>query len=648
MSYLKRYKFQIILFASALVVYANTLGHDYAWDDAIVITGNERVQQGWKGLPSLFENIKSDKVDGRYGYRPVSLLTFAIEVGTFGIVPFWAHLTNSLLYALLCAIIFLWLRQLFPEYKESLAFWATLLFVVHPLHVEVVANIKSRDEILAMLFGILALIQFQHFLRTTQWKALLFATLLFVGSFLSKESGITLVGVAFLVALLFGSFSKASRIKGALGAIGILVILLAIRGVSYSEWFFADQSAALISQGVFYEETYLGNPVAFALQSKIDLLANSSYILLIYLKQFFVPTGLLHDYGYNQIELVGWANVLPWLSLIIQGGFIYGILRFRKTIPPASFGLLFFFVNISIYLHIVAIAPDFIANRFMFVPSLGWCIALVWGMDALFNQLGLQKKRVLQSWVIVPALLLAMMSIHRNQAWKDTYTLLQTDLPDLTNCARANFNYANVSRKFYYETTGPEKERLKQAAFQHYQRTLEITDRLLGAYMSLGEMYMEFGQPAKALPLFEEATLHFPQLSVPYFQLGRYYMSQQNFAQASKQFERAIEKGISHTNSYYHYALCQIKLGNIESAEQQLLVGLPHQPDVPDYFMLLGRLQMSLGKAKDAAKTLDLGIQTFPQHADLYQAILTVLSESNQTEEMQRYQAMAKTVGIIL
>ncbi|MCB0754303.1 MAG: hypothetical protein KDB98_01835, partial [Flavobacteriales bacterium] len=143
----------------AVIQYSNTANHDYAWDDAIVITQNTRVQKGLSNIPELFENIKSEKTENRYGYRPIALLSFATDVEFFGLDPKASHRVNILLYGLLCALIFFFVNSLFSVAGSNWAVWAvTALFVVHPLHTEVVANIKSRDEILAMLFGLGALL----------------------------------------------------------------------------------------------------------------------------------------------------------------------------------------------------------------------------------------------------------------------------------------------------------------------------------------------------------------------------------------------------------------------------------------------------------------------------------------------------------
>jgi hypothetical protein len=159
-----------ILAAVALGLYANTFGHGYALDDGIVILDNEYTKAGLSGLPRL---LTEDSFQGFLGketnpvaggrYRPLSLVTFAIEIAAFGPQhPFVGHLLNALLYALCCVVLYQVMRSLLAQRTPDAGAWMTLpfaaalLFAVHPLHTEAVANIKSRDEILALLFALRA------------------------------------------------------------------------------------------------------------------------------------------------------------------------------------------------------------------------------------------------------------------------------------------------------------------------------------------------------------------------------------------------------------------------------------------------------------------------------------------------------------
>ena len=165
-------KTSIGLFLLGFLLYAYTISFDYAQDDAIVIKENMFTQKGLSGIEGIFSYdtfygfFKQDGKDqlvqgGRY--RPATLVTFAIEHSIFANNPHVSHFINALLYGFLCTLVFLFAWQFFyTAFKDKVSFlllpWLVeLFFAAHPVHTEVVANIKGRDEIFVALFSLLSL-----------------------------------------------------------------------------------------------------------------------------------------------------------------------------------------------------------------------------------------------------------------------------------------------------------------------------------------------------------------------------------------------------------------------------------------------------------------------------------------------------------
>ena len=182
---------------SALVgfcLYLNTVKHEYVLDDVGAITGNEYVTQGISGIPKIL-NVGMwhfDNVNLGY-YRPLSMITFAIENQFFPGNPHVSHLGNIILYALTGFFLCMLLMNMFKNFHPLFSFAVTLLFMAHPIHTEVVANIKSRDEILAFLnlvIGTFILLQ-AYKNPKTNFKLLLLSCVFFYLALLSKESAMT-------------------------------------------------------------------------------------------------------------------------------------------------------------------------------------------------------------------------------------------------------------------------------------------------------------------------------------------------------------------------------------------------------------------------------------------------------------------------
>ena len=139
----------LVLFVFVFFLYGNTLFHDYALDDFIVITGNSYTKQGIKGIGDI---LTHDAFVGAYGealeltggrYRPLSIVMFAVEYEIFGLNPFFGHFFNVLFFAFVCCFVLLLMSRLFVDKNNWIAFVIALLFASHPIHTEVVANIKT-------------------------------------------------------------------------------------------------------------------------------------------------------------------------------------------------------------------------------------------------------------------------------------------------------------------------------------------------------------------------------------------------------------------------------------------------------------------------------------------------------------------------
>src|SRR6267154_5042143 len=176
--------FPILIFFCAFLQYANTLRHDYAWDDKLVITANAYTRRGIAGLPDIFSKRVSFPYKNEY--RPVPQAMFAVEYQLFHGNPHAGHFFNVLCYAAACALVYWFVLFAFPRAHPLFAFFVAALFAVHPVHVEVVANIKSRDEILSLSFGLAAIVLTVKAIESWNWRVFTAGIACFVLALLSK------------------------------------------------------------------------------------------------------------------------------------------------------------------------------------------------------------------------------------------------------------------------------------------------------------------------------------------------------------------------------------------------------------------------------------------------------------------------------
>ena len=203
-----------IVFVFAFLLYADTLDLKYTLDDSMIITENSFTKKGFSGMVEIFTNDafvgflgKNNLLPGGR-YRPLSQAMFAIEKEFFGFNPFMGHLINILWYAFTCMLLYIVLMKLFKnvasvQWYLTIPFIASLLFAAHPLHTEVVANIKGRDEILCLFFSLLTVYFILQYLEKRKIYLLVVNLFLFLLAILSKENAFTFLAVIPLIMYVF-------------------------------------------------------------------------------------------------------------------------------------------------------------------------------------------------------------------------------------------------------------------------------------------------------------------------------------------------------------------------------------------------------------------------------------------------------------
>jgi protein O-mannosyl-transferase len=565
-------KLKLILFIVAFLLYANTINHDYAWDDSIVITENPRVQKGISGIPALFLKSNSDYKADKYGYRPIVLTSFAIEFGLFKNKPSVSHFFNVIYFAILCSILFSVLRKIFHKHSNFGPFLVAFLFAIHPIHVEVVANIKSRDEIFALLFSLLSILQILRFYESKNKTALFYSILLFILAFLSKESAITLLGIIpLLLFIAHENFSWKNLIKPTLFLLATGGLAFIITSLSTSSSMGTSLSAGA---GIVHESGLQGNSFFYSYNFP-EKLANALVVLLLYLKNFFIPIQQLYFYGFNQIPVANWSQLNVYLSVLIYSFLILiSVLAFKKN-REITFGIWFYFITISIYTHLFRTLADTMADRFLFAPSVGLCILTIYGLAWVLklpipsikaeNFLKIKETSAhrFKYILVVMAMLLSYKTFTRNKAWKNNYTLTSTDMPSLENCARAHNYYAdNLKNKLITNFT-PEVE---ANMIHHYRRSIQISKESYYAYIGLATHYNFTKRYSQSIALLDTMLSIYPNAADPHYYIGVAYLNTGKTEKAIHHLNISLKLAPQVLNTYYDLSLAYSKNKNFQKA----------------------------------------------------------------------------------
>ena len=558
---------KIVLFVFAFVLYGNTMKNGYSLDDLYVTYNNPMVNKGIKAIPLILSSryINLNAEEGgmmNFGYRPLTKAMFAVEHSMFGEDPGTSHLINIILYGLTLLLLFSILRKLMANYSIWFPFLITMLWAAHPLHTEVVASLKNREEIISFLFGLLALQSFMRYVPKNSYFSLALGAVWFLMSLFSKPSTIPLLAA---IPFTIWFFTKAN-IKNLVLITGSM-ILISIVAVLFVKLYLPSISRPML----FFE-----NPLAFEKNFLLHI-STGMYGLLMYLKLLVYPHPLLFYYGYNTIPVVGLANIWVILSILVHIGlFVFALMKLREK-HILSFSIFFYLIVISMYANIVKPPAGIIAERFLYIASLGFSIAVIYFLFKLLKVPADKPDTGKQVWKVPLALLVILIpftakTVDRNKDWNSQISLFSHDIQYLNNSAKANFIYATTLKTQLIENLkegGNRNDAEPQVAkiISLLEQTVKVYPGYFEAWNSLGEMYtMMKNDNEKALEYFSRTVKEKPTFAAGWYNLGYIHFQKEDFPQALNNFRMAATLDTSDLKTLSNLAMCYNKTGQLDSA----------------------------------------------------------------------------------
>ncbi|MFN8310854.1 MAG: tetratricopeptide repeat protein [Chitinophagales bacterium] len=689
-------------------IYFNTIWNKYAIDDTIVLTDNKFTLQGFQGIKDImthdafvgFFGERGSKLVSGGRYRPLSIVTLAIEVQFFGQNPAVSHAVNVLLFALSCVLLFHILNMLLPPRKET-AFYLTIpfitamLYAAHPIHTEAVSNIKGRDEIMGMLLALLSLFAALKFVRSGKFYHLIYGMLVFFLALLSKENAITFMAV---IPLAYYFFTKA-KIRDYVAVIGLY--LLPVIGFMVMRTFFTESGITSDSPEI------LNNPFAYT-PNFIDRYPVIFYTFILYWKLLLFPHPLSHDYYYNQIPVIGWSDWRFYVSLILNALlFLYAVVKLRQK-SIASFAILFYFLTFSIVSNLVFTVGVLMNERFVYMCSLGFCLLLAF---LLVN--GMDRKiispKIMTAIFGVVLVLYSVKTIARNTDWVDNLTLfivdsktsensskIQTSVGgDLTKLAGENYESAKKSGDLqrYCDLLNMDintaalpdtivQQKLLEQSIVHLRKAIAIYKTHSNAWLLLGNAeYKLYKNPQQAMVDYENAAA---------YRVGGYYDAWYNMGcvqiennmagPAKENFLKAVaikpdefacrfnlaeaysRLGVADSAIYWYEktlelkandAVCFYKIGTIygkqlndlPKAVNYINKALNINPEVPLYYEDLG---VAYGLMKEYDKAIAVSqrcIAKFPKYGPAYMNLAVSYRNKGDIAQADAFQAKAMQLG---
>ncbi len=608
----------IILAILGFVFYANTFNNEYAFDDMMAIVDNAYVQKGTAGIGDIMthdayqsyleqRNGGNELAGGRY--RPLSIITFAIEQQILGVnadpgdnsntaadrTPelekklvrdmHVRHVVNVLLYIVALIALLAFLRQVVLPDDPLLAFLAVVLFAIHPLHTEVVANVKSRDEILSVLFISLTFIKAFQYKVSQKMKDLVWACVFFFLALLSKEYAAALL---VLLPVSFYMFGKQENIKDCIKGIIPYLIPFFI--------YFLFRRTSVVAAMEDAEKDIMNNPYFYA--TAMQKAATVIMVLLDYLKLLFIPHPLVSDYSFNQIPYTNFGNPIVWLSIAVHVGMIISMVWLIIRRNFLGFALTIYLVNLALISNVFFNIGAPMGERLVFHSSIGFSLIIGWLLYKMYKAIQpvSAANGAVAAIMAVLVVVCGYLTIDRNPYWKNNNTLFMEDVKKSSNSALVNTN-AGAACMMYAKEAGDSPKRIEwfNKAIGYFSQTIKINPTHYFAYVNRGLCKYNMGMQGPAVSDWDTVRKYTPQQ----VNVNRY-------------LDIAAKTLFGMGNKY--------KAENkLDSAIYAFSYGVIAAPNVGEMWYNLGNSYFAVQKYHDAAIALEKAIKLMPNRPDIAQ-----------------------------
>lgn len=538
----------LIILAVTLVCYLPARTNEFVnWDDYGYVVDNTLIREfSFTNVLTIFTTLQQQG-----NYHPLTMLTYNIEYQFFGQNPHGYHITNIILHLINTGLVF-WLLYLLSG-RIDVAFIVGLLFGVHTLHVESVAWVSERKDLLYALFYFGSLLCYMKYTKEEgNRKFYLAALLLFILSVLSKAMAVSLTVVLLLIDYFMGRrFDKKLIIeKIPFAAVSMIFGVVAL---------FAQQAAKAIHGNTQY--------------SFLERIVFACYGFVTYLWKLIVPIKLSAFYPYPE-RIAGALPASIWiypLILVALAAVTIYTLRYSKKV---FFGMTFFFITVALVLQLLQVGGAVMADRYTYIPSIGLFYILAEGYRRVTEK-GTASPAIGKLVMVILAGYLVWLSVltwERAGIWRDSFTLW-TDT--VAKFERIPFAFAN--RGYAYYKIGKYDE-----AIADYNKTLQLDANDAGTYHNRGVAYYHSGKNELALADFNKAFELKLDNSEVYNNRGAVYAAMGSADAAIADFTKAIELSPDYAEAYNNRGTEYGKARMFEAALTDFNKAIQLKPDYTD------------------------------------------------------------------
>lgn len=566
----------IIIIIATFIAFIPALNNDFTnWDDDIYVTGNPHITelsaQSIKGFFTRFQNAN---------YHPLTFLSLAIDYHFSELNPALYHFTNILLHILNTLLVFLFVRMLFK--KVNIAFIAAALFGVHTLHVESVAWVSERKDVLYTFFFMLSLCSYAHYAQKGNVKFYIFSLILFVLSCFSKGQAVSLAVTVILVDVFLKRKinTKLFLEKVPFFIVAIIFGIVAVKAQSSADAIFDNAASSYLDRVLF-----------------------ASYGFINYILKLVYPFKLSTLYPY---PVKGDIGVEFWICLLLVVAIIYSVIRLYKTNYVYLFSFLFFAVNIFLVLQLIPVGNAIMADRYAYIPSIGFFVMVGWWYEEKIKKP--QLKKMLGYFLIAYTGLLGILTFQRTQVWRSSLTLWEDTVKKYPEAEVAWNNLGS-----YYNNAYEYKK-----AISCYDEAIKINPLYADAIINRGMSKKNIGAYNEAVVDLDNALKIKPNSAFAYSTKGVALTYLNNLGGAYACFIQAMQLDSLSADAYSGMGVVKTRNNNVKGALYDFEKSLRIRPNHPETISNRGIAKAESGDLQGAIADFSTAINLKPKYSGAY------------------------------
>ncbi|MGE0268971.1 MAG: tetratricopeptide repeat protein [Candidatus Omnitrophota bacterium] len=533
----------VLLFVAGIIFYFDAFNNGFIWDDEMVITPNLYIRN-WSHIGEIFlTDIHHFGLDKSNFYRPLQAVSYMVDYAFWQLNPMGYHISSAIIHIINSYLIFLVLSSAlgFVDQKNQpqvsrIAAACSLVWLVHPIHTQVVTYAAGRADQLVTMFMLLAIYSF--IICKKCWWSVIF----FICSLLSKEYGVITPGFIILVNCFGLTKNKASLTRKLIpyGVILGVYILLRMTVLNFPTDFNAD-----LIPGLF------------------ERMLTSSMAVVNLFQLLYFPFDLSMDRNIEWQKTIWDMKVILSIGSILLSTFL--ILKYKNKFPVILFGFVWFCIGYFPFANVIPMNAN-VSEHWMYMPSVGILIISFYLLSNILNKF---HRNIYYGLIFILAIYFGSILIHRNKDFRNEIVFYNQILKRQYKNARVHYN---LGCAYFY--AGQEDE-----SYKHLLEAIRFKPDYAAAYGNLGQLEFRKGNVDKAIQLYEKANEIKPDLVENRANLGLAYINKNRIQDGIEQLQKALSLNPQHVAALNNMGIAYGSIGEYEKAGKYFNYALSIAPD---------------------------------------------------------------------